>query len=52
MKYFFLLCTVLLFSCTKETVDTTTESQKPVLIRIDAEHVDGEIVTTPIILVR
>lgn len=52
MKYFFLLCAALFFSCTKTAVETTIEPQKPTLIRIDAEHIDGEIVATPIILVR
>lgn len=52
MKYFFLLCIILFFGCTKEITETPIEKQKPVMIRVDAEHIDGEIITTPIILVR
>lgn len=51
MKYISLLVIASLLSCTKEKAQTV-EQVKPVLIQIQAEHTDGQIVTTPIVLVR
>lgn len=53
MKHILLFAIALLFTtCKKNTTEPVTEVQKPVLIRVDAEHIDGEIVNSPIILVR
>jgi hypothetical protein len=53
MKYILLFAIVLLFStCTKQNIEPVVEVQKPILIKVEAEHIDGEIVNSPIILVR
>lgn len=53
MKYILLFIVALLFSsCTKENINQTTDAPKPVLIRVEAEHNTGEIIYSPIILVR
>ena len=52
MKYLFCLFLVLFTSCVKEEVTTVEAPQKPVLIKVEAEHDNGLIVSTPIVLVR
>jgi hypothetical protein len=52
MKYLLLFMVTLLFNtCKKENTQTIT-NQKPVLIKIEAKHIDGDVVSSPIILVR
>jgi hypothetical protein len=48
---FLLLGTITLVSCNKEEIKTET-SLKPALIKVDAIHNDGSIVTSNVILVR
>jgi hypothetical protein len=53
MKYIILFIVTLLFTnCTKEKTTQVTETPKPVLIRVEAEHIDGEVIYSPIVLVR
>lgn len=52
MKYIFILIIVLFSSCVKEEVVTVEQPQKPIMIKVEAEHTDGQVVTTPIVLVR
>lgn len=53
MKYILLFAIALLFAtCTKQNTEIVAEAQNPVLIKVEAEHIDGEIVNSPIILVR
>lgn len=53
MKYILLFIVILLFTnCTKENTTQTIEAPKPVLVRVEAEHIGGEIIYSPIVLVR
>lgn len=53
MKYILLFVVALLLTnCTKENKNQTTDTPKPVLIRVEAEHIDGEIIYSPIVLAR
>ena len=52
MKYILTFLAVILFTaCTKENV-TQKEIPQPVLIKVEAEHSNGEVIYSPIILVR
>jgi len=46
------MVTLLFNTCTKENTTQVTEAPKPVLIRVEAEHIDGEVIYSPIVLVR
>jgi hypothetical protein len=52
MKYFFLF--ILFFiSCTKqEQVQPQPEVSQPVLIQIEAVHVDGNVILSPVVVAR
>lgn len=52
MKYIFIFIIVLFSSCVKEEVVTVEQPQNPVMIKVDAEHDNGLIISTPIVLVR
>lgn len=45
------LLAVVLFGCTKSQTDTIITNQQ-ILIKVDAEHNDGGIVSSPIVVVR
>lgn len=48
-----LIVSLFMISCTKSNNETIiNNSNKPILIKIDAEHIDGNIVSSSIVLVR
>lgn len=52
MKLILIILTILLSGCIKETSTPPKQETKSVLIRVEVEHIDGEIVTSRIVLVR
>lgn len=46
-----LLGTILLVSCTKENVSKEA-SKTPLFVKVEAVHLDGQIITSNVILVR
>lgn len=47
------IISLFVISCTKSNSELIrNNSNKPILIKIDAEHNDGKVISSPIILVR
>lgn len=49
---FILAITVAFISCTQEPVVLNNTKTSPVLIKVEAIHSTGEVITTPIVTVR
>lgn len=55
MKKIVAICIIVLFmlGCTKTNTDITNDNtSSQILIKVDAEHNDGSIVSSPIVVVR
>lgn len=51
MKYLFIFLITLIPNCEKKVVEVLDETN-PILVKIEAEHIDGDVVESPILLVR
>lgn len=51
MKFILFISFIFFTGCVKET-SAPKQEVKPVLIQVQAEHIDGEVVNSQIILVR